>query len=314
MAVSKRNKGKLLLKGRSARLPLNAVRMFEAVAAHGSFTTAADALYVTTGAVSMQVKSLEDYLQVKLFRRGARRVELTTEGELLLPFVKRGLDELEQGFQVLKQARGGGTLVVSTIGSFLQKWLLPRMGAFTEAHPEIDLQVRTSPDLADFARDDVQVAIRIGRGNWPHLHVEKLLDDWLVPICSPALYARHGALRELGSTGTYPLLHSNSEPWSLWTAGAQRADFVDHWPRTGTAFDDSASVIEAAEQGQGLALARWSIAGDAIASGRIVAAFATRVPFPRSYYFVCPEAYLGLAKVAKFRSWIIDTAAQWAAQ
>lgn len=296
---------------RTARLPLNSVRMFEAIAKLGSFTTAADALHVTTAAVSMQIKSLEDYLGVKLLRRGRRRAQLTTEGEALLPYVQRGLDELEQGFRFVKLLGGGGTLAVSTIASFLHKWLLPRMAALRAEYPDIDLQVRASTQLVDFARDDTQVAIRIGRGDWPHLHVEKLLDDWLVAICSPALYARHGALREIGDTGDYPLIHSSSEPWSLWKRGASRDDFDDEWPREGTAFDDSIGVVEAAEHGQGLALARWLVAFDAVAAGRVVMAYPRGVPYSRSYYFVCPRDYLSLAKVAKFRRWLFDAAADW---
>jgi LysR family transcriptional regulator, glycine cleavage system transcriptional activator len=313
MATDKPGGNPAQLTARSARLPLNAVRMFDAVAKHGSFTTAAEALHVTTAAVSMQIKSLENYLEVQLFRRGRRDAQLTSEGEALLPYVQRGLDELEQGFRMVKLARGGGALVVSTVASILHKWLLPRMGALRSAYPEIHLQVRTSPELVDFARDDVQVAIRMGTGEWPALHVEKLLDDWLVAICSPALYARYGALPKVGDTGPYPLLHSSSEPWSLWRRGTTTDDFIDEWPREGTAFDDSVSVVEAAEQGQGLALARWLIAADAVAAGRVVMAYPHGVPFPRSYYFVCPPAYLDVAKVAKFRGWLFDAAAQWQA-
>jgi LysR family glycine cleavage system transcriptional activator len=156
------------------------------------------------------------------------------------------------------------------------------------------------------------VAIRLGRGTWPHLHVEKLLEDWLVPVCAPALFAHHGTLRGRGDTGDYPLVHSSSEPWTLWTASSSTGDEpADLWPRSGTAFDDSASVVEAAEQGQGLALVRMSIAVDAIAAGRVVRAHPDSVRFGRSYYFVCPEAYLRLPKVAKFREWIFDAAAKW---
>src|SRR5919108_2312393 len=119
---------------RSARLPLNAVRVFEAVAAQQSFSAAADALHVTTAAVSMQIKSLEQYLQVRLFRRNRRDVQLTAEGEALLPYVRRGLDELELGFKAIKSARGS-VLVISLLGSFLQKWLMVRLPDFRSAQP-----------------------------------------------------------------------------------------------------------------------------------------------------------------------------------
>jgi LysR family glycine cleavage system transcriptional activator len=290
---------------RSARLPLNAVRVFEAVAAERSFSAAADALHVTTAAVSMQIKSLEQYLQVRLFRRNRRDVQLTAEGELLLPFVRRGLDELELGLRAAKAPRGGA-LVISVLGSFLQRWLLPRLPAFRAAHPKIDLQIRATMAVADFARDDVHVAIRFGRGGWPRLHAERVLDDWLVAVCTPELLKRHGRLRGPGDTGDYPLLHSSSEPWQIWLTGND--EDKDLWPITGTAFDDSVAVVHAAEQGQGLALARWSLAAHQIADGRVVLAHPQALRFARSYYFVCPEPYLALPKVAAFREWLIAVA------
>jgi LysR family glycine cleavage system transcriptional activator len=291
---------------------LNAVRVFEAVAAHGSFSAAADALHVTTAAVSMQVKSLEDYLQVRVFQRNARNVQLTAEGQSLLPFVRRGLDELELGFRTVKLGRSSGAVVVSLLASFLQRWLLPRIGAFHAANPTIDLQFRTSEAIVDFAREDVHVAIRFGRGTWPGVHAQKLLEEWLVPVCAPALFKRHGPLHDSASTGDYPLLHSSTEPWSFWlssTFGPTVGE--DFWPDIGTAFDDSATVLHAAEQGQGLALTRWSLAAASIASGRLVMPYGRTLPFVFGYYFVCPESYLSLAKVAKFREWLMAESARF---
>lgn len=290
---------------RSARLPLNSVRVFEAVATQRSFSAAADALHVTTAAVSMQIKALEQYLQVRLFRRNRRDVELTAEGEWLLPYVRRGLDELELGFRAIKTARHG-TLVVSVLSSFLQKWLLPRLPEFREAHPDIDLQIRASPALADFARDDVHVAIRFGRGGWGHFHEEPLMDEWLVAVCAPSLFARHGRVRGPGDTGRYPLVHSSSEPWDLWLTGKDESGEL--WPISGTAFDDSVAVVNAAEQGHGLALVRWSLAADALAKGHVVLAHPHALRFARSYHFVCPESYLDLPKVRALRDWLFGVA------
>jgi LysR family glycine cleavage system transcriptional activator len=291
---------------RSGRLPLNAVRVFEAVAAQRSFSAAAESLHVTTAAVSMQIKSLEQYLQVRLFRRNRRDVELTAEGESLLPYVRRGLDELEQGFRAIKSARSDA-LGISVLGSFLQAWLLPRLNGFCEARPEVDLQIRASASLVDFARDDVHAAIRFGRGSWPRLHAEWLLDEWLVPVCTSELLKRHGPLRGPGDTGSYPLVHSSSEPWDIWLAGKDEDREV--WPvTTGTAFDNSVAVVHAAKQGLGLALARWSLAADEIAKAHVVLAHPQALRFSRSYYFVCPEPYLALPKVAEFREWLIAVA------
>ncbi len=290
---------------RSARLPLNAVRVFEAVATQRSFSAAADALHVTTAAVSMQIKSLEQYLQVRLFRRNRRDVQLTAEGESLLPYVRRGLDELELGFRAIKSARGDA-LVISVLGSFLQRWFMPRLPAFRQTQPKIDLQIRASPALVDFARDDVHAAIRFGRGGWPRVHAEPLMDEWLVAVCTPGLLKRYGRLRGPGHTGDYPLLHSSSEPWEIWLTGND--DGKELWPVTGTAFDDSVAVVHAAEQGQGLALVRWSLAADEIAEGHVVLAHPHALRFPSSYYFVCPEPYLILPKVAAFREWLLGVA------
>ena len=291
----------------SARLPLNAVRVFEAVATQCSFSEAAEALHVTTAAVSMQIKSLEQYLQVKLFHRNRRDVQLTAQGEVLLPYVRRGLGELELGFRAIKSGRGG-PLVLSVLSSFLQAWLLPRLTTFdSEVQPNIDLQIRTSTAVVDFARDDVQVAIRFGRGGWPRVHAERLLDEWLVAVCTPGLLKRHGRLSGPGDTGGYPLVHSTSEPWDIWLAG--RDEDKEIWPiTTGTAFDSSVAVVQAAKQGLGLALTRWSLAADEIAKGHVVLAHPHALRFSRSYYFVCPESYLTLPKVAAFRTWVIAAA------
>lgn len=279
--------------------------MFEAVAAQSSFSAAADALNVTTAAVSMQIKSLEDYLQVRLFHRNRRDVQLTVEGESLLPYVRRGLDELELGFRAIKSARDGA-LVISLLASFLQQWLMPRLPEFHRAYPRINLQVRTGIALVDFAREDVHAAIRFGRGSWPRLHAERLLDEWLVAVCSPALFKRHGRLRGPGHVGDYPLVHSSSEPWEIWLTGKDESKEI--WPAVGTAFDDSVAVLHAAEQGHGLALARWSLAASAVETGQLVVAHPHALRFARYYYFVCPKSYLELEKVAAFRTWIAAAA------
>jgi LysR family glycine cleavage system transcriptional activator len=253
----------------------------------------------------MQIKSLEQYLQVRLFRRNRRDVQLTAEGESLLPYVRSGLDELELGFRAIKSSRGGA-LVISLLGSFLRTWFMPRLTAFRETHPKIDLQIRASTALVDFARDDVHAAIRFGRGGWPRVHAERLMDEWLVAVCTPDLLKRYGRLRGPGHTGDYPLLHSSSEPWEIWLTGNDEGK--EFWPVTGTAFDDSVAVVHAAEQGQGLALARWTLAADQIEQGHVVLAHPHALRFASSYYFVCPEPYLTLPKVAAFREWLLGVA------
>jgi LysR family transcriptional regulator, glycine cleavage system transcriptional activator len=287
------------------RLPLNALRVFEAVATRLSFADAADALHVTPAAVSMQIRVLEEYLRVPLFRRSARKIALSAEGALLLPGVRRGLAELQQAMQQLRQDRSGGVVNISTLASFLLKWLLPRLPQFRDRHPNIELSIHTSTVPVDFAQGNFHAALRMTSAPTPGLYNEKLLDEWFLPVCSRELLARYGPLRSPADLRRYPLLRSSDESWSMWRHPGAEAE----WRERGTAFDDSLTVLAAAEQGQGLALARWTLAQPDIASGRIVRASETVVPCPRAYYFVCPESYLALPKLQQLLTWLREAAA-----
>ena len=282
------------------RLPLNALRVFEAVAAHKSFAEAAHGLHVTPAAVSMQVRALEDYLQVALFGRNGREVALTPEGEALLHGVRRGLAELQQAMQLLRQSRDAGLLRISTLASFMQKWLLPRLPQFREGHVDIDLQVHTSNEAVTFTEGGFHAAVRLGTGPTPGLYGEKLLDEWYVAVCSPELLARHGPVHGAADLRRYPLLRSTDESWALWDDPGQRR----MWQESGTAFDQALTLQAAAEQGQGLALTRWSIAAQDLANGRIVRVSERAIRHPRSYWFVCPEGYLAMPKVQRLLAWL----------
>src|ERR1700683_2014934 len=197
------------------RLPLGSLRVFEAVAAHLSFSEAADALNVTPAAVSQQIKTLEAYIQVPLFRRSGRRVEITEEGLELLPAVRSGLEKLESALQQMKHHRRAGPLQISLLSSFLQIWLLPRIRSFRRKYPNIELRFHTSRNLVDFSRTTHHVAIRLGRGDYPNLHSEKIMDDWLVPVASPDLIKQYGMIERGANLNKYPLLESGDEPWSV---------------------------------------------------------------------------------------------------
>src|ERR687895_1539180 len=190
------------------KLPLNALRAFEAVAAHLSFTGAAQSLQVTTAAVSLHIKSLEEFLETPLFIRLSRSVRLTPQGARLLPGVRRGFDELTRAVEQLRQHRSSGLLNISLLGSFLQKWLLPRLGDFYQKHPEVDLRFNASRELIDFMQTDFHPAVRYGGGEWPHLQAEKMLDDWVFPVTSPALLAKLGPIDTIMDLSKYQLLHS----------------------------------------------------------------------------------------------------------
>src|SRR5579862_5113860 len=286
------------------RLPLNGLRVFESVASHLSFAVAAEALHVTPAAVSMQVRTLEEYLGVPLFRRSGRSIALTAEGELLLPGVRRGLGALQQSMRQLRQDRVAGALNISTLASFLQKWLLPRLPQFHDRHPDIQLSIHTSRTPVDFSSSDFHAAIRMTTGPSAGLYNEKLMDEWFLPVCTRELLAKYGPLRDAADLNRFPVLHSSDEDWSLWLHPGD-----DDWRERGTAFDDSLTVLAGAEQGQGLALTRWSLVAQDLASGRIVQASKRLAPCPRTYYFVCPESYVTMPKVQQLLVWLREMAA-----
>jgi len=289
------------------RLPLGALRVFEAVAAHLSFSAAADALNVTPAAVSQQIKTLEGYIQVPLFRRNGRRVEITDEGLELLPAVRAGLEKLESALQQIKHHRRAGPLQISLLASFLQIWLLPRIRSFRRKYPDIELRFHTSRELVDFSRSTHHVAIRFGRGDYANLHSEKLLDDWLVPVASPDLIKQHGMIERGADLSKYPLLESDDEPWGVW----RRTDEEEAWHSRAPAIDDSGGLLAAAEEGLGYALARWTLVTRALHKGTLRIASKEVLPFGSSYYFVCPKNFLALPKVAQFREWIFAAAREF---
>jgi LysR family glycine cleavage system transcriptional activator len=290
------------------KLPLNALRAFEQVAAHLSFTDAAQALGVTTAAISSHIKSLEEFLETPLFLRHSRSVRLTAQGARLLPGVQRGISELSRAVDQLRQDRTSGLLNITLLGSFLQKWLLPRLGDFYQKHPEVDLRFNASRELIDFMSTDFHAAVRYGRGEWPQARSEKMLDDWVFPVASPALVGKLGPIKTLGDFSKYPLLHSPSEPWVEWM---RRIGGDTTKLERGPVLDDSASILTAAEQGHGLALARWSLVAGDLAAGRLVRPSDQSVRQVHSYYFVAPAQNFDLPKVLRFRDWLRDVCNQF---
>lgn len=282
------------------RAPLASLRVFVAVADHKSFTRGADALGVTASAASMQVKALEDYLRVPVFRRNGRQVELTSQGQMLLPKVEQALNDLERAIDEARGDRGAGPLRITMLSFFLAQWLFPRLGKFSAEHPAIEVQVHTSAQIVDFVKTSMDAGIRFGPGGWPRMHAEKLIDEWLVPVCTPALLKKHGEVTGTADLGRYPLLHSPYEPWAAWLDNKKD----DARPTSGAEYDDAITIVRAAESAQGLALARWSLAADAVAAGRLAVA-GRSVQAAGAYYFVCPPAHLGFDKVAAFRVWLL---------
>jgi LysR family transcriptional regulator, glycine cleavage system transcriptional activator len=290
----------------SRRLPpLNALRAFEAAARHLSFTRAASELNVTQAAISHQIKTLEDHLRTPLFRRLNRALMLTSAGQSLFPAVRDALDGLAEAAARLRAREAGGTLTVSTLPSFAVKWLVPRMSRFQDRHPGIDLRISAKEYLVDFARDDIDVAIRFGRGNWPAVHAEWMLNEDLLPVCSPALLPD---LRSPAGLQNATLLHEEMLPlrsfptWENWlaAAGVEGLD-ASRGPR----FSHTHLMLQAAIDGRGVALGQALIVSDDLAAGRLVAPFQFRLPTGFGYFIVCPQAAVDRPKVKAFREWVL---------
>ena len=287
------------------RLPLNALRVFEAVASRLSFGEAAEALNVTPAAVSQQIKALEDYLQMPVLRRSGRKVELTPEGARLLPGIRAGLDSLVVALREMRMMRASGIINVSTLSSLMQKWMTPRLHRLHAKFPDLQVDWHTSRETVDFTRSDFHAAVRLGEGQTPGLDYEKLMDEWIVVVASPEIYKRHGSIDGRASLKGIPMLQAKDEPWARFEKSAAPTP----WPAGPTIIDDSVSVLSAVIEGLGYAPARWSIAAHDLQAGRVVLASKTIVPSRFRYWFVCPPSYSDLPMVCALRQWLKEEAA-----
>ncbi len=290
-----------------ARLPtLNALRAFEAAGRHLSFTRAAEELHVTQAAISHQIKSLEEQLGIRMFRRGPRGLLLTDAGQSYLPEVREAFQRLNAATDRLLEDDARGAITVSVLPSFAARWLVPRLTRFREAHPDIEVRVSADDRLADFDRDDVDVAIRYGRGDYPGLQADRFLTEELFPVCSPELLTRT-ALERPEDLCSHTLLHDDMRmDWSMWllAAGVEGVD-----PRRGPSFNDSSMVLQAAVDGQGVALGRSALALDDLAAGRLVRPFEFSLPAEYAYYILCPERTANRPNIKTFREWLLAQSA-----
>src|SRR5215813_6644701 len=224
--------------------PLNALRSFEAAARHESFTRAAEELSVTQGAVSHQVKALELELGIKLFNRERQRLVITSAGRDYLVVVRDALDRIALGTERLMQRQNAGALTISTSPDFAAKWLVHRIGRFAEAHPDIDLRVSATMHHVDFAREDVDLAVRHGDGTWAGLHMERLCAEQLFAVCSPKLATGRRQLSRPADVLKFPLLHLESgKEWSRWLDAAGIADVAQ---ARGPVLNRASMLIDAA--------------------------------------------------------------------
>lgn len=291
------------------RLPsLNALKAFEAAARHQSFTKAAEELFVTQGAVSHQVKALETELGLKLFNRERQRLIITEAGRAYLEVVRDAFDRVAAGTDRLLQLQRSGVLNVTTSPNFAAKWLVHRLGRFVEAHPDIDLRVSASLQHVDFARDDFDMAIRHGDGHWPSLDVTRLCVEELFPVCSPKFLRGRNALRSPQDLRRCTLLHVDDRRY--WARWLETANVVSADADRGPLFNQASMAIDAAVDGQGVALARTALAAWDLRAGRLVRPFALALPAPYAYWIVCPKPTAGLPKISTFRAWLLAEAAE----
>jgi LysR family transcriptional regulator, glycine cleavage system transcriptional activator len=292
------------------KLPnLTALRAFEAAARHQNFSRAADEIHVTHGAISHQVRALEEELGVPLFTRLGKRISLTENGRQFAIALRKSLLDIALATDAVKASPEHRRLTISSLSSFAARWLSPRLGRFIEQYPDIEVRLQSNTYLTDFAREEVDVAVRFGGGNYPGLFEELLMDDYYYPVASPRFNGgKLPATPQELVRGA--LLRCELEPWLPWFRAAQ-VDLPE--PAAGIVFQDAAILLRAALDGQGIALARHVIAASDVRSGDLVRLFDTTVKCPSSYYFVCPPGALEKSQVQDFRSWLFSEVGKWKA-
>ena len=284
---------------------LRALQAFDVAATHANLSQAATILGVTHGAISRQIKQLELYLGVHLFHRHARGVEVTEAGERLHRATRQAFASLETGLRDVRRTIDRRSVTVSLSASLATKWLVPRLPGFRALHPGITLFLDTNDELIDFDDSEVDIALRFGIPSWGRLHCERLAAEELIVVASPSLIANSSLPLSPRQIAGLPLLHDQFDPaWGRW------ADAVGlsppHVEAAGTKFRDSAVLLTAAIDGQGVALARQLLVSDDLEAGRLVRLHDTIVPLERSLYFVCRSGDQETAPIRYFRDWLVS--------
>jgi LysR family glycine cleavage system transcriptional activator len=285
------------------------LRAFEAAARHGHFHRAAEELCVTPGAISQQVKQLEDWMGVGLFERVGRGVRLNESGRELANDLSDSLDRIELSVQrIQRRIREGSGLTVSTIPSFSVRWLIPRLGSLQSRLAGVDVRVLASSHPVDFGREAVDMAIRHGRGHYPGLQSRLLYRDVYIPVCSPKLLESGPGLARLEDLAHYTLLQEVMEvmpeiDWPTWLAAAGvRIDNA----RKGPCLNYTHLTVQAALDGQGVALTPSAFVLDDLEEGRLIRPFPQLMPDIYSYYLVCPKERAAEPAIAAFWNWALD--------
>jgi LysR family glycine cleavage system transcriptional activator len=280
--------------------PLSTLPVVEAAARLASFTAAAQELHVTHGAVSHQIKSLEEHLGVSLFARHGRRVALTPEGAAFAEQVRAALKTVADAVESISPEARQNSLTISVLPSFASRWLMPHIGKFVELYPEFEINVQSTISLANFTTDGVDVAIRFGLGPWPGVHTERIAGDAYFPVASPKF--RRGKLpTSPEQLCSLPLLRTDQNHWDAWFKAAG----VEMAPRMrGISYNDASLLVQAAVAGEGIALTRKSLVEADIDSGRLVKLFDVEIVSPENYFLVCLPQHAQSKKVKTFRDWL----------
>jgi LysR family glycine cleavage system transcriptional activator len=290
--------------------PLNALRAFESAARHLSFVAAAEELSVTPAAVSHQIKKLEEYLGVSLFRRRTRGLVLVEAGQLLSKELHPVFLNLDQAMEHVMEADRGGSLALSVAPTFAAMWLIPRLQNFYSLHPDIDVRISTSLGLVDFQRDDFDAAIRLGHGQWSGLEAIKLFDESVIPMCSPRLLEGQNAIRKPADLKKHILLHNhsmdfdpNAPTWQTWLeeTGTRGVDVS-----RGMHFSLPDHGLQAAIDGAGVVLGWRFLSAKDVEAGRVVELFDAAIPLGSTFYLVYPEAQSRRPNIAALRNWILE--------
>ena len=298
--------------------PLNSIRAFEATARHLSFSKAADELNVTPGAVSQQVKVLEDSLNIKLFKRKNRMILLTDEGQICLPFLSEGLDKLAQGVESILDLSIDKPLTITASPTFASRWLLPRLTSFRQQFPDIDVRIEATNEIADLVNDDIDVGIRFGSGEYAGLEVDYLFSQSVIPVAKPSLLEGENTIQSPDDLKRHTLLHAHGDyfqlddnthvDWEMWfaTVGVDGID-ASH----GLHFSQYNLLIEAALRGQGVALVGDAVISEELESGQLVKLFEkTDIPLTFSYFLAYSNSKANLSRVKIFRQWLLDEVKQ----
>lgn len=283
--------------------PLVSLRVFESVARHLSFTKAADDLHVTQAAVSHQIKNLEEWLSIPLFLRLNRTIKLTREGEAYAAALSAAFDQIADATDAIVKETGQQAITIATFDSIAANWLAPRLKKFQAQFPDMAIKVITRNAYHDFNEGDADVEIRYGAGDWPNLHIVKIAEEDIFPVCSPKLLGRRKRPLKAADLEDFGLIHDEMVmEWVDWISAAGGS--TAHAEK-GLRYNHSHIVIRAAIAGEGMALGRSLLVADEIAAGRLVAPFEFKMPSKYSYYLVRPREQADKAWAQAFEKWLL---------